>query len=61
VSEKASEDGDSVLGPCWTNALPAEGSPRFVKKDGLRWPRFVRRGFSFGCISFRRVDANVSC
>jgi hypothetical protein len=38
---------------------------RFCRKEGLRWPRLVRRGFSFGCgwirvsvccCSFRRGD-----
>jgi len=37
-----------VTGPCWTKALPARPSPRLVRKEGLRWPRFVRRGFSLG-------------
>ena len=49
MCEKASELGESVTGPCEMNALPARPSPRFWRKDGLRWPRLVRRGFSLGC------------
>ena len=46
VCEKASELGDWVAGP-WIIAFPAP-SPRVLRKDGFRCPRFVRRGFSFG-------------
>lgn len=38
------------------NALPARPSPRLFRKEGLRWPRFVRNGFSLGCSALALAD-----
>jgi hypothetical protein len=51
VCEKASELlGESVI--AWLLAGKVAGpraESRLVRKEGLRWPRLVRRGFSLGC------------
>jgi hypothetical protein len=51
VWEKASELlGESVI--AWLLAGKVVGpraESRLVRKEGLRWPRLVRRGFSLGC------------
>jgi len=51
VWEKASELlGESVI--AWLLAGKVVGPravSRLVRKEGLRWPRLVRRGFSLGC------------
>lgn len=61
VWEKASELlGESVI--AWLFGTKVEEGPRaesrLVRKEGLRWPRLVRRGFSLGCSHISSQSGN---
>lgn len=48
VWEKAEEEGEMARLAFRLFGRGMEGSPRVFRKEGLRWPRFVRNGFSCG-------------